>query len=158
MNLTRVRVGSVVLSNLIVYLQPHHSIIPQHRNHCTSGGWEGMELMGPGAHGTAHDCHGGDRQGCGGCCTGRGSHPHSLPSCTPISSATRAATVCAATRRGCVHATIRPPSAQPASKRYCGICRGAWRVGISLQWTWRWFESSRAERGVVRAARRDKQG
>jgi hypothetical protein len=49
-------------------------------------------------------------------------YPHSFPSWTPISSATRAATVCAATRRGCVHATTRPPSAQPASNRYCGIC------------------------------------
>lgn len=43
----------------------------------------------------------------------RMAYPTSCPSRQPISSATRAATVIAATRRGCVHATIRPPPVQP---------------------------------------------
>ena len=37
------------------------------------------------------------------------------------SSATRAATLMAATRRGCVH-PMRPDFEYPASCRYCGIC------------------------------------
>lgn len=44
----------------------------------------------------------------------RMAYPTSCPSRQPISSATRAATVMAATRRGCVHATMRPPPVQPA--------------------------------------------
>lgn len=36
------------------------------------------------------------------------------------SSATRAATVMAAMRRGCVHTTSRPPVVHPASCKYCG--------------------------------------
>ena len=52
----------------------------------------------------------------------RTAYPTSAPRGTPISSATRIATVCAATRRGCVHATRRPPAHQPASARYCGTC------------------------------------
>jgi hypothetical protein len=44
----------------------------------------------------------------------------SCPSRTPISSATRVATDMAATRRGCVHTTQRPPVVHPASWRYCG--------------------------------------
>lgn len=42
------------------------------------------------------------------------------PNSVPISSATRCATVTAATRRGCVQATA-PPLASPASYRYRGI-------------------------------------
>jgi len=49
-------------------------------------------------------------------------YPTPSPSFTPSSSATRCATAIAATRRGCVTTHTRPPSHQPASCTYCGIC------------------------------------
>lgn len=50
-------------------------------------------------------------------------YPTSRPSWTPISCATRRATVVTATRRGWVQQTIRvPPAVHPASSRYWGIC------------------------------------
>ena len=48
-------------------------------------------------------------------------YPTSCPTFTPISSATRAATDMAATRRGWVQ-PMHPSFAYPASARYCGIC------------------------------------
>lgn len=48
--------------------------------------------------------------------------PTSLPSLQPTSSATRFATLMAATRRGWVQPTFFPPSHHPASYRYCGSC------------------------------------
>jgi len=47
--------------------------------------------------------------------------PTSFPSLTSNSSATRLATLIAATRLGCVQAII-PTFVYPASWRYCGIC------------------------------------
>ena len=47
-------------------------------------------------------------------------YPTSSPSRTPISSATRAATVTAANLEGCAHAICSPFGAQPARCRYCG--------------------------------------
>ena len=49
-------------------------------------------------------------------------YPTSFPSFTPASSATRAETDIAATRRGCVHPIFWPSRANPASHMYCGIC------------------------------------
>ena len=49
-------------------------------------------------------------------------YPTSFPSFTPASSATRAETDIAATRRGCVHPIFWPSFANPASHMYCGIC------------------------------------
>lgn len=47
-------------------------------------------------------------------------YPTSSPNTLPTSSATRVATLVAATRRGWVHATTRDSAVQPASCRYCG--------------------------------------
>lgn len=50
-------------------------------------------------------------------------YPTSCPSFTFISSATRAATLIAATRRGWVHPSFNvPPRVYPSSCRYCMIC------------------------------------
>jgi hypothetical protein len=43
-----------------------------------------------------------------------------MPTVVPHSSATRCAKEVAATRRGCVHPTTRPPAVQPLSSRYWG--------------------------------------
>eukprot|EP01139_Manchomonas_bermudensis_P013825 Amastigsp_a364174_5.p2 type:complete len:111 gc:universal Amastigsp_a364174_5:472-140(-) len=48
-------------------------------------------------------------------------YPTCAPSVTSISSATRCATDMAATRRGCVHATILPSAVKPAFTSSCGI-------------------------------------
>lgn len=49
-------------------------------------------------------------------------YPTCSPNMTSISSATRRATDIAATRRGCVHATILPCCFAPVSSINCGIC------------------------------------
>lgn len=49
-------------------------------------------------------------------------YPTCSPSWTSISSATRLATDMAATRRGCVHATMVPGAPHPVSNMNCGIC------------------------------------
>jgi hypothetical protein len=56
-------------------------------------------------------------------------YPTSPPRSQPLSSATLAATVIAATRRGCVTAMHVPVDVHPASIKYCGTCDGVCAAG-----------------------------
>lgn len=56
------------------------------------------------------------------CSSNRTAKPTSVPRAHPRSSATRAASIVAAIRLGCVQQTARPCCAHPASARYCGSC------------------------------------
>ena len=60
-----------------------------------------------------------------------------LPSGAPTSFATRWARVCAATRLGWVHTTVKPSSHHPFSNRYWGICVdcGVYVYYVNVMWS-----------------------